>query len=152
MIDIWAYACKTYAKPGVSDACLAAQDEGWDVPLLLFIGWYSHTHGYLNDTSLTRAMGFAEPYRRHCVEPIRRIRQFMKQIRLESDLRWEAQREAVKQWELDTEKFQLESLSQLTYTPDIAPYSEAIGHNLAMASHYFSELDVNYWSEALSIE
>lgn len=71
----WIFSLKVYAKPGVSQICLAVQDEyGGDVNLLLFCCWQGCMGHSLNKRFLRTAMGAIADWQLHVVQPLRLAR------------------------------------------------------------------------------
>ncbi|MDA9004116.1 TIGR02444 family protein [bacterium] len=150
MNDIGSYAVDTYNQQGVRTACLELQDKGWDIPLLLFSGWYGQYHGVLSQTDLACVVHFTQQYKVAYVEPIRRMRQTMKREPLIDDLaRWEVQREQVKQWELSSEHFQLAALCGLVNMSQLNPGDLSIRENLERLCHHYGSMDIHYWTHIL---
>ena len=121
MKDIWTYSLKVYAKANVAQSCLAWQAEGGNVPLLLFVAWYSRNWYSLPAVLFKEAAQFSDEYSRLCVSPLRAMRQQMKQHSLSCIPGWQVHREQVKQWELAAERYQLEQLASMVASTTCQP-------------------------------
>ena len=108
--DVWSYALKLYSRPGVEAACLALQEGGADVCLLLAATWLGTRGVAFHDERLAALEGVAEPWRRTVIEPLRALRQqWREQAQQDSELR--TMRERLQQLELDAERSLLDRLS-----------------------------------------
>lgn len=78
--DSWAFALAVYARPGVSEACLALQNEaGVDVMLLLMAAFVAVKHRILLAPDEIKAMDEAcRPWREQIVWRLRAIRAELK--------------------------------------------------------------------------
>lgn len=113
MNSLLRFVAELYQQPGIETQCLAWQDRhGADVPLLLFICWYSVSHGRLPRTVLHKLMQESRVLSSEVVEPLRRIRRQMKHQRVPASRNevWQRLREQVKQTELTAEFEVLEHL------------------------------------------
>lgn len=107
------FVAELYQQPGIETQCLAWQDRhGADVPLLLFLCWYSVRHGQLPLTALTELIQESRVLSSEVVEPLRHIRRQMKQQHVPANRHavWQRLREQVKQTELTAEFQVLEHL------------------------------------------
>ncbi len=77
----WTYSLRLYGQAGVTDACLALQDEyGLDVNIVLFCIWSGLAGpGELTKNELTLAAESAGQWQREVVERIRWVRRTLKQ-------------------------------------------------------------------------
>ncbi len=140
-MGVWQYCCDVYVLDGVADACLSLQEQGWNVPLLLFVGWYGAHKGVMSDEQLSHAHAFSERYSSMCVLPIRQMRQAMKLEPLIHSDEWRQHREQVKRWELAAEEFQLRQLEQLLGGDFVGSVDIcAITNNLECLGSYYSPL------------
>ena len=72
----WSFAVELYARPAVSEACLALQDRlGGDVCLLLFALFIAREHQIgLADGDLASLDAAVADWRREVIEPLRSVR------------------------------------------------------------------------------
>ncbi len=112
--DLWSFALKTYARPGVEEACLRLQSDGANVCLLLCAAWLGQ-RGVAWESQRTQALReLAQPWHDEVVEPLRRLRtQWRDSAQTDQALR--VLREQVKSLELEAERqllLRLEGVSQ----------------------------------------
>ena len=75
----WDFSVRTYGVSGVSQACLALQDErGVDVNMLLYCIWIGATRGVFNEQLYRAAMDYSHDWAAHVVRPLRAARTWMK--------------------------------------------------------------------------
>lgn len=102
----WDWSLKTYAAPGVSQACLRLQDRhAVDVNVLLYAVWVADSHGVeLSDTDIRSTVRRVEDWYTLVVGGLRRIRSELKDNPhgAPPDLA-DSIREQVKKLELDAE-------------------------------------------------
>lgn len=116
--DLWDFAIKLYALPGVEAACLTLQAEGADVCLLLCGAWLERRRTPLNEKRIEALRQLCVPWQQDVVQPLRSIRQQWR-TGAACDDQLAALRERVKALELDAERLQLERLQALCTTwPD----------------------------------
>ncbi|NBF01050.1 TIGR02444 family protein [Pseudomonas sp. Fl5BN2] len=72
--DLWSFALKTYALPGVQEACLQLQDGGADVCLLLCAAWLGQRGVGCDEQRLKQLEELAAPWQRDVVQPLRTLR------------------------------------------------------------------------------
>lgn len=72
--DLWSFSLKTYALPGVQEACLRLQDGGADVCLLLCGAWLGWRGVECDGQRLERLKALAEPWQREVIQPLRTLR------------------------------------------------------------------------------
>jgi uncharacterized protein (TIGR02444 family) len=102
--SLWEFAVTIYAREGVANACLRAQDQaGCDVNLLLYAAWLAGQHCELVDGHLRELDATLLPWRSRVIEPLRQLRRDWKGI---EDA--QALRESVKQMELLAEQREIE--------------------------------------------
>ncbi|CAM3616958.1 hypothetical protein CCOS865_00317 [Pseudomonas reidholzensis] len=109
--DLWNHALALYAKPGVEDACLALQQRGGDVCLLLCATWLQARRVAPSAERITALREVAEPWQRHVVTPLRSLRQQWRTA-AHDDAPLAALREQVKGLELQAERTLLERLQE----------------------------------------
>ncbi|HYD69814.1 TIGR02444 family protein [Azospirillum sp.] len=78
----WSFSLATYARPGVSEACLDLQDRlGQDVNLVLFALWAGAGCGVrLDPAELQRLDHAVSAWRRDVVAPLRGVRRTLKNV------------------------------------------------------------------------
>ena len=74
----WTFSLALYARAGVEPACLALQDSGADVNLLLLCCWLGSTGRQLERASLERLQRAASPWQAELLAPLRRARRAVK--------------------------------------------------------------------------
>lgn len=113
--DLWSFAVRVYAVPGVSEACLRLQDDhGVDVPVVLFAAWTTTVAGETPPDLITEALALTEQWRRAVVEPLRAVRRHLREPREGISAAGQAQlRAAVAEVELSAERLQLGALEYL---------------------------------------
>ncbi len=112
----WRFSLHFYRQAGVSDACIALQDEcGVDVNLLLFLLWLAAGRRQLSTDEVNRLDDKVRDWRELTIVPIRDARRKLKgAATLVDPARQEAFRTKVKAIELDAERLQQEALYGFT--------------------------------------
>jgi uncharacterized protein (TIGR02444 family) len=112
----WRFSLNFYRQPGVSDACIALQDEcGVDVNLLLFLFWLADDGRRLSGEEVKRLDDGVCDWRNLTIIPIRDTRRKLKGARTLVDPgEQEAFRTKVKAVELDAERLQQQALYAFT--------------------------------------
>ncbi|WP_211115178.1 TIGR02444 family protein [Nitrospirillum amazonense] len=129
----WPYALDAYARPGVAQACLAAQDaHGADVPLLLWGAWAAGRGHTLTEADLTAAATAAARWRAPVIEPLRQARRALKALAAGAPEN-EALRQAVKAAELEAERLYMAALEQVAdgWPAPAPPCQRTLRDNLA---------------------
>lgn len=116
--NFWNFSVELYSQARVADACLDLQNSyGLDVNMLLFCYWHGVTLGVFPAKTLEQAWGFSQTWKKQAVQPLRNVRQWMKeQTHAHSTFnlpQFEALRTRIKFDELAAEKYQQEFLEQL---------------------------------------
>lgn len=121
---IWEWALSAYARPDVSEACLALQDDhGQNVSLLLWAVWAETSDARL----LASAAQTARAWEARVLAPIREIRRRLKPSFPPIDERArEGLREDIKDAELRAERVLLETFEHMTERPGGTPALEAL--------------------------
>ncbi|QEY74817.1 TIGR02444 family protein [Pseudomonas denitrificans (nom. rej.)] len=112
--DVWSYALKLYARPGVEAACLALQEGGADVCLLLAAAWLGSTGVAFEASRMNELESTAQGWREEVVVPLRSLRQRWQQS-AKQDAQLAPLRERIKQLELEAEQVllgRLETVAQ----------------------------------------
>lgn len=77
---LWAFAVALYDRPGVREACLAAQERlGADIDILLWTAWCGRAGRALAAADIERAVTLACPWR-GVIEPLRAARRQAKSL------------------------------------------------------------------------
>src|SRR6202030_3022626 len=75
----WRFSLKVYGQPGVSDACIALQDDcGVDVNLLLFLFWLASDGRLLGVDEVKKLDEKVRSWRELTIIPIRETRRKLK--------------------------------------------------------------------------
>lgn len=112
----WRFSLQFYRLPGVSDACIALQDEyGVDVNLLLFLLWRASEARLLSANEVKAVDDKVRDWRNLSVIPIRDARRKLKHARTLIDSgQQEAFRTKIKTIELEAERLQQQALYALS--------------------------------------
>src|SRR5271156_6486212 len=112
----WRFSLKFYHQAGVSEACIALQDEfGVDVNLLLFLLWLASDDRQLSADEVQMLDDNVRDGRNLTIVPIRDARRKLKGAEtLVAPDKQEAFRTKVKAIELDAERLQQEALYDFT--------------------------------------
>jgi uncharacterized protein (TIGR02444 family) len=113
----WSFSLAFYARPGVSEACLALQDRhGRDVNLVLYACWVGLSgRGALSAVEFARAEAVSGPWRRGVIEKLRQARRAIKEQNRDGALG--ALYEAAKALELEAERMAQRRLAALAPPP-----------------------------------
>ena len=108
----WRFSLNFYRQAGVSEACIALQDQcGVDVNLLLFLFWLADGGRLLSPAEVRRLDDAVRPWRELTIIPIRDVRRKLKGAPTPVDpARQEALRDKVKAIELEAEELQQQAL------------------------------------------
>ena len=101
--DLWSFSLKTYALPGVQQACLRLQDDGTDVCLMLCGAWLGWRGVECNGQRLAQLKALAAPWQRDVVQPLRELR-ISWRAAASADADLGALREQLKTLELEAER------------------------------------------------
>jgi uncharacterized protein (TIGR02444 family) len=112
----WRFSLGFYRQVGVSDACIALQDDcGVDVNLLLFLFWLADDGRWLSADEVKKLDETVRSWRELTIIPIRDTRRKLKGAHtMVEPGRQEAFRNKVKAVELDAERLQQEALYDST--------------------------------------
>jgi uncharacterized protein (TIGR02444 family) len=112
----WRFSLHFYRQPGVSEACIALQDDcGVDVNLLLFLLWLADDGQLLSVDEVRRLDDTVRDWRNLTIIPIRDARRRLKGAKtLVEPGKQEAFRNKVKAVELEAERLQQEALYGFT--------------------------------------
>ncbi|CDF94953.1 MULTISPECIES: TIGR02444 family protein [unclassified Pseudomonas] len=107
--DLWNFSLDLYARPGVEQSCLALQEAGASVCLLLCGLWLEQRGVACDEQRLQQLQRLAEPWDKQVVQPLRTLRtQWKADAVQDPDLTH--LREQVKKLELEAERCLLERL------------------------------------------
>ncbi len=73
--DLWDFAQRLYARPGVESACLHLQELGADVCLLLCGAWLERHGVACTSAHLTQLQAIARTWQETVISPLRQLRQ-----------------------------------------------------------------------------
>ena len=142
----WRFSLHFYRQPGVSDACIALQDDcGVDVNLLLFLLWLASDRQLLSVDEVKKLDDKVRDWRNLTIIPIRDVRRRLKGApTLVEPGKQEAFRTKVKAIELDAERQQQEALYAFTQTgrlgkpaePAAAARANVAAYERAMGSDF----------------
>lgn len=109
--DLWSFALKTYALPGVQEACLQLQEGGANVCLLLCGAWLGQRGVGCDERRLQELEELATPWHQEVVEPLRKLR-IEWRAAAAGDKQLSALREQLKSLELEAERQLLRRLQE----------------------------------------
>ncbi|MFI8746124.1 TIGR02444 family protein [Pseudomonas sp. NPDC077186] len=112
MQDLWNFAVRLYARPGVEDACLQLQEGGGDVCLLLAGAWLQRRGVPCREPYLKALQALAEPWQREVVAPLRQLRRDWRTTAA-ADAELATLRERIKTLELEAERLLLQRIETL---------------------------------------
>ncbi|NWL79373.1 TIGR02444 family protein [Pseudomonas taiwanensis] len=101
--DLWTFALRLYAEPGVEQACLRLQDGGADVCLLLTACWLGQRGTPCDTTRLDALYDVCDPWQEQVIKPLRSLRQNWR-VQAQDDLALAGMREQIKALELEAER------------------------------------------------
>lgn len=121
--SLWDWAVAAYAAPGVSEACVALQDNHeQNVPVLLWSAWIAATGRHPDAETIEAACDTARAWDSVVVAPLRAIRRTLKApIPDIDDAPRQAVRDRVKALELLAERHLLEALEALASEAPTGP-------------------------------
>jgi len=130
----WRFSLNFYRQAGVSDACIALQDDcGVDVNLLLFLFWLASESRQLTADEVKKLDDQVRSWRELTIVPIRDTRRKLKgAATLVAPGRQEAFRNKVKAVELEAEQLQQEALYNFTKSGPLG--TKASGREAARAN------------------
>ena len=73
--DLWDFAQRLYARPGVESACLHLQELGADVCLLLCGAWLERHGLACTPAQVAQLQAIARPWQETVISPLRQLRQ-----------------------------------------------------------------------------
>jgi len=113
----WRFSLRLYASAGVEQACLALQEAGADVNILLFCCWHGSEDRSLNKQALRKAMRTVASWQQRVVQPLRLARRGVKLgLRGVPSEYGAVLRRQIARAELDAEYLEQLALSQIAAT------------------------------------
>ncbi|QHC92566.1 TIGR02444 family protein [Pseudomonas chlororaphis] len=101
--DLWSFTLKTYARPGVEEACLDLQAVGANVCLLLCAAWLGARGVTCTAQRLQQLRSLGQPWHGEVVRPLRQLRTQWRPA-ASADPELAVLREQVKALELEAER------------------------------------------------
>ncbi|OLF51202.1 TIGR02444 family protein [Pseudomonas chlororaphis] len=101
--DLWSFTLKTYARPGVEEACLNLQAAGANVCLLLCAAWLGARGVACNTQRVEQLRALGQPWHDDVVKPLRQLRTQWR-AGASTDPQLAALREQIKALELEAER------------------------------------------------
>ena len=144
---LWNFAAECYARPGVAEACLHAQDNyAADVNMLLAAAWLAARGERWQHEDVIALTAMCTDWRAHCVLPLREVRRYLKQKMVTEDMYTR-----VKALELEAETHQLQLLESMLIDlhHENGRSEDILGHNLRL---YFSTLPDAHLIDAAEID
>jgi uncharacterized protein (TIGR02444 family) len=143
---LWRFSLHFYRQAGVSDACIALQDEcGVDVNLLLFLFWLAAGRRQLSVADVKSLDEAVRGWRDLTIVPIRDARRKLKgAATLVGHQKQEAFRTRIKAIELEAERLQQEALFGLTRTGPLGGETAPGDAARANIAAYERALDVRF--------
>lgn len=111
--DLWNFALALYGQNNVETACLALQEQGADVCLLLCASWLQARRVAPSEERVQALYAVCMPWQAQVVAPLRELRRSWKAM-AQDDSTLASLRERVKQLELDAERTLLQRLACCT--------------------------------------
>jgi uncharacterized protein (TIGR02444 family) len=147
----WRFSLHFYRRPGVSDACIALQDDcGVDVNLLLFLLWLADDGQLLSADEVRKLDDKVRDWRNLTIIPIRDTSRRLKGVRtLVEPGEQEAFRNKVKAIELDAERLQQEALYALTQSGRLGKHADPSSAARGNASAYERIMNMTFPRSAL---
>jgi uncharacterized protein (TIGR02444 family) len=147
----WRFSLHFYRQAGVSDACIALQDEcGVDVNLLLFLFWLAAGRRLLTADGVKKLDDKVRDWRNLTIVPIRDARRKLKgAATLVDPAKQEAFRTRVKAVELDAERLQQEALYAFTQSGPLGNEAAPPAAARANFAAYASVLGVSFPKHAV---
>jgi len=149
----WRFSLHFYRQGGVSDACIALQDDcGVDVNLLLFLFWLADDGRLLSADEVIKLDDMVRTWRERTIIPIREVRRKLKGARtLVEAGKQEAFRNKVKAIELDAERLQQEALYEFTRSGPLGKPADPRTAARGNVSAYQHAIDVIFPKRAADV-
>jgi uncharacterized protein (TIGR02444 family) len=149
----WRFSLHFYRQPGVSDACIALQDDcGVDVNLLLFLLWLADDGQLLPAHEVRKLDDKVRDWRNLTIIPIREVRRKLKGARTLVDPgKQEAFRNKVKAIELEAERLQQEALYAFAESAPLGKHAEPSAAAHGNVSAYERIMNVTFPRSAIDV-
>ena len=149
----WRFSLHFYRQPGVSDACIALQDDrGVDVNLLLFLFWLADDGQLLSTDEVKKLDDAVRNWRNLTIVPIRDARRKLKGTKtLVESAKQEAFRNKVKAVELEAERLQQEALYAFTQSGPLGKHAGPAAAARGNVSAYEHIMNVTFPRNALDV-
>jgi uncharacterized protein (TIGR02444 family) len=149
----WRFSLHFYRQAGVSDACIALQDEcGIDVNLLLFLFWLAAGRQRLSAEEVKKLDDSVRDWRDLTIIPIRDARRKLKgAATLVAPGKQEAFRTKVKAIELNAERLQQEALYDFTKSGPLGTPASPAAAARANVSAYEAAMGASFLKQAVAI-
>jgi uncharacterized protein (TIGR02444 family) len=147
----WRFSLHFYKQPGVSDACIALQDDcGVDVNLLLYLFWLASERRQLTADEVKSLDQKVKSWRELTIVPIRDTRRSLKgAATLLEPNKQEAFRNKIKAVELEAERLQQEALYEFTKSGPLGKEAPAQDAARANVGAYESAMGKTFPKEAV---
>jgi uncharacterized protein (TIGR02444 family) len=147
----WRFSLRFYRQAGVSDACIALQDDcGVDVNLLLFLLWLAASRQQLSAEEVKNLDDKVREWRNLTIVPIRDARRKLKgAATLVDSNKQEAFRTKVKAIELEAERLQQEALYEATQSGPLGTEALPPAAARAMIAAYERVLGLSFPNSAV---
>ena len=149
----WRFSLHFYRQAGVSDACIALQDDcGIDVNLLLFLFWLAAGSRQLARDDVKILDDKVRDWRNLTIIPIRDARRKLKgATTLVAPGKQEAFRTKVKAIELDAERLQQEALYDFTKSGPLGTQASPPAAARANVAAYEAVMDTRFPKKAVDV-
>jgi uncharacterized protein (TIGR02444 family) len=149
----WHFSLRFYKQAGISDACIALQDDcGVDVNLLLFLLWRASEGWQLSANEVRNLDQTVKSWRELTIIPIRDTRRKLKgAATLLDHNRQEAFRNKVKAVELEAERLQQEALYEFTKSGPLGKEAPAKDAARANVGAYESAMGKTFPKQAVDV-
>jgi uncharacterized protein (TIGR02444 family) len=149
----WRFSLGFYRQAGVSDACIALQDDcGVDVNLLLFLFWLASDGQLLSPGEVKKLDDQVRSWRELTIIPIRDVRRNLKgAATLVAPGEQEAFRTKVKAIELEAERQQQQALYAFTQSGPLGKPAAPPAAARANVAAYESGLDLSFPKKAVDV-
>jgi len=153
MTPFWRFSLHFYRRPGVSDACIALQDDcDVDVNLLLFLLWLADDGQLLSMDQVRRLDDEVRDWRNLAIVPIRDVRRRLKSAKtLVEPGKQEAFRNKVKAVELEAERLQQEALYAFTQSGPLGKHTDPPAAARGNVSAYERVMNVTFPRTAMNV-
>ena len=134
----WAFSLAFYGRPGVSEACIALQDQyAADVDVVLFALWCASRGHALDDAEIAAVDGAVADWRNAVVQPVRAARRALKPAPGGFDAAAAgALRKSLLANELEAERLQQGAMEALAPSPGTTEAGDAARANLAAVARF----------------